>query len=133
MNATYVTVADGAVICNRGFADSNGYCAMAVKQGGQYDFTVWAKSEAGGTIALQLQDAEGRPVSDAVSVTVEGGSTWKKYGVQPEVVLTGTATVLAQLELVFSGEISIDMVSLMPREVWGPGKKTARRPLMPIT
>ncbi|WP_042202839.1 alpha-L-arabinofuranosidase C-terminal domain-containing protein [Paenibacillus camerounensis] len=123
VNATYVTVADGAVIRNRGFADSNGYCAMAVKQGGRYDFTVWAKSEAGGTIVLQLQDAEGRPVSDEVSVTVEGGSTWKKYGVRPEVVLTGTATVLAQLELVFSGQISIDMVSLMPREVWGAGKE----------
>ncbi|MNB79312.1 Extracellular exo-alpha-L-arabinofuranosidase precursor [compost metagenome] len=123
VNATYVTVADGAVIRNRGFADSNGYCAMAVKQGGQYDFTVWAKSEAGGTIVLQLQDAGGRPVSDAVSVTVEGGSTWKKYGVRPEIVLTGTATVLAQLELVFSGKISIDMVSLMPREVWGAGEE----------
>lgn len=123
VNAYYVTVKDGATIRNRGFADSNRHCAMSVKTGEQYDFTIWAKADSAGTITLQLQDAGGAAISDSVVLEVEGGNTWKKYGVQPGIVLTGTATVLGQLALTFAGEISIDMVSLMPRDVWGAGEE----------
>lgn len=125
VNAVYVTVADGATIRNRGFADSNGHCAMSVVKGAIYDFTIWAKAVTGGTITLQLQDADGKAVSDTAIVKVEGGNSWKKYGVLPEteITLTGTAGVLGQLVLSFNGEISIDMVSLMPRDVWGAGEE----------
>lgn len=123
VNAYYVTVKDGATIRNRGFADSNRHCAMSVKTGEQYDFTIWAKADSAGTITLQLQDAGGAAISDSVVLEVEGGNTWKKYGVQPGIVLTGTATVLGQLALTFAGEISIDMVSLLPRDVWGAGEE----------
>ncbi|MBT2287630.1 alpha-L-arabinofuranosidase [Paenibacillus albidus] len=123
VNAYYVKVADGATIRNRGFADSNQHCAMAVRTGARYDFTLWAKAELAGVITVQLQAPDGAAVSDTVSVQVEGGGTWKKYGVDPKLVLTGTATVLGQLALNFAGEISIDMVSLMPQEVWGAGEE----------
>ncbi len=123
VNSYYVTVADGATIRNRGFADSNQHCAMSVKTGEKYDFTIWAKAESAGTITLQLQDTDGKAISDAVTVEVEGGNTWKKYGVEPGIVLTGSSTVLGQLALTFGGEISIDMVSLMPRDVWGAGEE----------
>lgn len=123
VNSYYVTVADGATIRNRGFADSNQNCAMSIKEGEQYDFTIWAKAESPGTITLQLQDPDGSAISDSVVLQVEGGNTWKKYGVDSKVVLTGSANVLGQLALSFNGEISIDMVSLIPRDVWGAGEE----------
>ncbi|MEO2203652.1 alpha-L-arabinofuranosidase C-terminal domain-containing protein [Paenibacillus pabuli] len=132
-NAYYVTVQDGATIRNRGFSDSNQHCAMSIRTGEQYDFTIWAKAESEGMIIVQLQDVSGAAISDSVSLHVDGGGTWKKYGVvhadvevtNQEVVLTGTETALGQLVLTFEGEISIDMVSLIPRDVWGadPGEE----------
>lgn len=115
VNAYYVTVQDGATIRNRGFSDSNQHCAMSIKQGESYDFTVWAKAELAGTITVQLQDGSDTSISDSVTLHVEGGKTWKKYGLS----LTGTETVLGQLALTFAGDISIDMVSLVPQNVWG--------------
>ncbi|MGF9695963.1 alpha-L-arabinofuranosidase C-terminal domain-containing protein [Paenibacillus sp. MABNR03] len=132
-NAYYVTVQDGATIRNRGFSDTNQHCAMSIKKGAQYDFTIWAKAESAGAITIQLQDGKGNTISDSVSLHVHGGGTWKKYGVvhadvegnNQEIVLTGTETALGQLVLAFEGEISIDMVSLIPRDVWGadPGEE----------
>ncbi|OMD41964.1 alpha-L-arabinofuranosidase [Paenibacillus borealis] len=127
VNAYYVTVADGAVVQNKGFADSNGNCAMSILTGAKYDFTIWAKAESAGTITLQLQGADGSAISDSVFVKVEGGNTWKKYGVDAKLVLTGSATALGQLALAFSGEISIDMVSLVPQDVWGAGEEAHSR------
>ncbi|MDQ0493734.1 alpha-L-arabinofuranosidase [Paenibacillus brasilensis] len=37
--------------------------------------------------------------------------------------MTGSATVLGQLALTFAGDISIDMVSLFPQDVWGAGEE----------
>ncbi|CAM4443780.1 alpha-L-arabinofuranosidase C-terminal domain-containing protein [Paenibacillus tarimensis] len=119
VNAYYVTVADGATLYNRGFNDTNGYCAMAIREGARYLFTIWAKADKPGTITIQLKDPDGGDISDAAVIEVEGGGTWKKYGAESQIVLTGSRTVLGQLALVFSGEISIDMVSLYPEEVWG--------------
>ena len=123
INSYYVTVADGAVIRNKGFADSNRHCAMSIKKGGNYEFTIWAKAASAGTITLQLQDADGAPISDSLSIHVDGGDAWKKYGVDSKLVLTGLSTVLGQLALTFEGEISIDMVSLFPQDVWGAGEE----------
>ena len=123
LNAHYVTVADGATINNRGFADSNQNCSMFIEQGAKYDFTIWAKAEAAGTITLQLLDKDGKAISDTAIVEVNGDGTWKKYGVDSKIVLTGSTTVLGQLALTFNGEISIDMVSLFPENVWGAGEE----------
>ncbi|AUO06232.1 alpha-L-arabinofuranosidase [Paenibacillus jamilae] len=123
VNSYYVTVADGATIRNKGFSDSNQNCAMSIQEGAKYEFTIWAKADSTGTITLQLQDSKEKDISDSVTVQVEGGSTWKKYGVDSKLVLTGTATVLGQLALTFEGDISIDMVSLFPQDVWGAGEE----------
>ncbi|WP_431091171.1 alpha-L-arabinofuranosidase C-terminal domain-containing protein [Paenibacillus sp. 8b26] len=127
VNSYYVTVADGATIRNKGFSDSNQNCAMSIQAGDKYNFTIWAKAESAGTITLQLQDANEKGISDSVAVQVEGGNTWKKFGIDSKLVLTGSATVLGQLVMTFDGEISIDMVSLFPRDVWGAGEE-ARSP-----
>ncbi|WP_084011704.1 alpha-L-arabinofuranosidase C-terminal domain-containing protein [Paenibacillus kribbensis] len=123
VNAYYVMVTDGATIRNKGFADSNRNCAMFIQKGAKYDFTIWAKAESAGTITLQLQDSSEQAISDSVTVQVEGGNTWKKYGIDSKLVLTGSATVLGQLALTFAGDISIDMVSLFPQDVWGAGEE----------
>ncbi|MDO3411525.1 alpha-L-arabinofuranosidase C-terminal domain-containing protein [Saccharibacillus sp. CPCC 101409] len=131
VNGYYVTVADGATIYNRGFNDTNGGCAMNIRPGAQYDFTVWAKAEQTGYITLQLQDPDGEAASDVVTLEVESGGVWKKYGVPypadgsvlSSLVLTGSRDVLGQLALTFEGEISIELVSLVPRDVWGAGEE----------
>jgi alpha-L-arabinofuranosidase len=123
VNSHYITVGDGATLINKGFTDSNHHCAMSIKQGEGYDFTIWAKAEQAGTITLQLQNGDGEPISDSVTVEVEGGNTWRKYGIDSKLALTGSKTILGQLALTFNGEISIDMVSLMPQDVWGAGEE----------
>ncbi len=123
VNSHYITVTDGSTIINKGFTDSNHHCAMLIKQGAQYDFTVWAKAESAGAITLQLQNQDGTPISDSVEVQVEGGNTWRKYGVGTKIALNGSKTELGQLALSFNGDISIDMVSLMPQDVWGASEE----------
>jgi alpha-L-arabinofuranosidase len=124
VNSHYITVPAGSMMINKGFTDSNHHCAMSIKHGEGYDFTIWAKAEAEGNITLQLQNADGTPISDTVTVEVEGGNAWKKYGIDSRIVLTGTETTLGQLALTFNGgDISIDMVSLMPQDVWGAGEE----------
>ncbi|NGZ77196.1 alpha-L-arabinofuranosidase C-terminal domain-containing protein [Saccharibacillus alkalitolerans] len=131
VNGYYVTVADGATIYNRGFNDTNGGYAMNIRKGAKYDFTVWAKAERDGRITLQLQDPDGEAASDVVTFKVEGGGTWKKYGVpypadgsvSSTLVLAGSKDVLGQLALTFEGEISIELVSLTPQDVWGAGEE----------
>lgn len=119
INSHYVKVEDGATIYNRGFSDANKNCSMFIKKDEKYIFTIWAKAEAQGSITVQLKDKDGNAISDAAVVEVDGRNIWKKYGVESQVVLTGTTTVFGQLSLSFKGNIFIDMVSLMPEEVWG--------------
>ncbi|MBT2755853.1 alpha-L-arabinofuranosidase [Mesobacillus foraminis] len=123
VNSHYITAPGGTTIINKGFTDSNHHCAMFIKQGDRYDFTIWAKAETPSSIALQLQNQEGEPISDTAIIQVEGGNTWRKYGVDSKIVLTGSKDVLGQLALTFNGEVSIDMVSLMPQDVWGAGEE----------
>lgn len=129
VNAHYITVPDGCTIINKGFTDSNHHCAIAFKAGEDFDFTVWAKAETTGTLTVALQDDRGEAISQAAVIEVEGGGEWKKYGIDQSVVLAAEQTAFGQLALSFSGEISIDMVSLIPRDVWGAseeaGSKTA--------
>ncbi|GFZ29491.1 alpha-arabinofuranosidase [Clostridium zeae] len=119
INSYYITVDNGTTISNRGFSDTNNYCSMFIKEDAKYDFTIWAKAEKESTITLELKDSDNNSISDVAIVKVEGNNTWKKYGVENKVVLTGSKSVLGQLVLRFEGEVSIDMVSLIPEAVWG--------------
>lgn len=116
-NVTYVTAADGAVITNRGFSDTSANFAMHFVKGEKYDFTIWAKAAARAEISVRLLDASGAAVSSTVTIAVSGG--WRKYGSEEKLVLTAEKDCLGQLELAFSGEVSIDMVSMFPEHVWG--------------
>ena len=126
VNNYYVDVADGAVIYNRGFCDTNNYCSMFIKEGEKYDFTVWAKADSDASIAIQLVDENDTPVSDNAAINVSG-NIWKKYGKETKITLTGSKTGLAQLKMVFNGNISIDMVSLFPENVWGLNEEASSK------
>lgn len=123
VNNCYVEVADGAVIYNRGFCDSNNYCSMYIKEGEKYDFTVWAKSENNSSLTIQLTDENCSPVSTEAFIEISG-NTWKKYGKENKITIKGTKTGLAQLKLTFAGTMSIDMVSLFPENVWGSSEES---------
>ncbi len=122
VNNYYVEVADGATIYNRGFCDSTNLCSMYIRENEKYDFTIWAKAESDASITIQLVDADGNPVSDSAVINVTG-NTWTKYGVDEMVVLTGSKSGLAQLKMIFNGNIAIDFVSLFPENVWGANEE----------
>ncbi len=116
-NVTYITAPAGTVITNRGFSDMSGNFAMKFVKGENYDFTVWAKAESNAVLSVRLLDAAGSAVSNSAEIKVDGG--WKKYGVDKKLVLTAEKDCMGQLELTFLGELSVDMVSMFPRDVWG--------------
>lgn len=118
-NSYYVKVSDGAVIYNKGFCDSNNYCSIKLVENDKYDFTVWAKSENGGKITISLCDENGNAVSNSAIINVEPGNSWKKYGSDDIITLTANMSLLGQFKMEFDGDISIDMVSLYPENVWG--------------
>ena len=119
INSYYITVSNGATLYNRGFCDSNGHCSMHIKEGVKYYSSLWAKAKQAGTITLQLLDPDGNPLSDTLKIEVDGSNTWNKYGANESLYLLATNTMLGQLSLSFQGDISIDMVSLMPSDLWG--------------
>ncbi|MDT8719146.1 alpha-L-arabinofuranosidase [Clostridium sp. 19966] len=119
INSYYITAADGAKLYNRGFNDSNNHCAMFVRKGEKYIFTVWAKASEAAKIELQLLDKRGNAISDICVSEIDGGNVWKKYDKLNSVALTAAVTEYGQLALSFVGDVSIDMVSLMPENVWG--------------
>ena len=116
-NVTYVEAADGTVITNRGFSDTNENFAMHFVDDERYHFTIWAKAKKPAVLSVQLLDAKGAPVSDMVKISINGD--WKKYGVQESVVLTANKDCLGQLCLSFAGTAAIDMVSMFPEHTWG--------------
>lgn len=127
-NAYYVTAADGARLYNRGFCDNNMDYSMHLIAGEGYEFTIWAKSESGADIEITLLDGSENAISSTAVISVEGGGQWKKYSAG---ALRAEQTVMGQLCLSFAGEVSIDMVSLMPEKVWGaneePSSPTAHK------
>lgn len=115
-NPCYVRVMDGAKLYNHGYCDNTFACAMNFREKESYDFSIWAKADADAALKVTLMNPEGEAVSQTVTVSVEGNGKWKKYQTE---ALVAQKTVLGKMELVFEGEICIDMVSLMPQNVWG--------------
>lgn len=120
----YVTVKSGAVLYNRGFCDTTAALSMYLKKDEKYDFSIWAKSTDNvAKIKIALVDEDDVLVSDEKELAGIS-DTWKKFGEDEKIVLTAKKTGYAQLRLAFEGEISIDMVSLMPENVWGAGEES---------
>ena len=120
----YITAKSGAVLYNRGFCDMTAALSMYLKKDENYDFSIWAKSTDNvAKIKVSLVDEDDALVSD--EIVLDGiTDAWNKFGESKKLVLTAKKTGYAQLRLIFEGEISIDMVSLMPENVWGADEES---------
>lgn len=131
VNAYYIEVPAGTKLYNRGFCDNKHAHSMNLKAGVGYHFTIWAKCLKDAGIKVALLDEEGNIVSNEEFLQVEACTAkgkkgtkekygWKKYSAKK---LIANKTCMGQLILEFTGDIAIDMVSLMPDDVWGAKKE----------
>lgn len=74
------------------------------------------RKEQSALIKIELQDKLGNPISQEVELVIEQQEEWKKY---TGIILTPTTTCFGQIALLFTQAMSIDMLSLMPGDVWG--------------
>ena len=106
----------GTAIRNEGFSAPG----LALEEGAEYDFSVWARTTAAQELSVRLEDATGSEVYGTAAVAVDGSDEWMRY----EVTLTSDTTTDAgrlTVETGAAGLLRLDMVSLMPRDTWeGP-------------
>jgi alpha-L-arabinofuranosidase len=106
-NRTYLKLAAGSSVTNAGYNTG-----IRVERGKRYDFSVWARAEAGTTLTIGLKDAAGA-LAGARQVTAEGG--WRKY----TATLTATRTSnRGRLSVATTADAALDMVSLFPRDTY---------------
>jgi alpha-L-arabinofuranosidase len=106
-NRSYLSLGAGSTVTNSGYNTG-----VRVEAGKRYDFSVWARTEAGSTLTVALRDAAGT-LATARQVAVSGG--WRKY------TATFTATRTSsrgRLAVTSSGAAALDMVSLFPRDTY---------------
>ncbi len=118
-NVYYIEVPNGAKLFNRGFCDNKLDYSMNLKAGVGYNFSLWAKAEKDAFVKVALLDAEGDKVSEEVTVKLTRAGQWKKYKAK----LTADVSCMGQLSLEFVGSTAVDMVSLLPDDVWGAKKE----------
>lgn len=121
-NAYFIRVADGTTIQNRGFCDNHLAHSMNFKKGESYRFTVWLKPEEEASLRIELQDGQGLAVGTGAVIKTDAPGQWKKYEAP---LLAADKTAMGQIELAFSGNVCVDMVSLMPCSVWGGEEEAA--------
>ncbi|OEJ93427.1 alpha-L-arabinofuranosidase C-terminal domain-containing protein [Streptomyces thermolilacinus] len=106
-NRNYLSLAAGSAVTNSGYNTG-----IRVEQGKQYDFSVWARAEAGTTLTVGLQDAAGT-LASAREVAVSGG--WKKY---TATFTAGRTSSRGRLTVASARAAALDMVSLFPRDTY---------------
>ncbi|GIF24065.1 alpha-L-arabinofuranosidase [Actinoplanes tereljensis] len=101
-NRTYLRVTDGAALTNAGYNSG-----IATKKGDIYDFSIWARADAGATLTVTLG---GATLTKAIAT-----DSWTKY----TGTLRATATTDAGRLTVRTDKSSrLDMVSLLPRDTY---------------
>ncbi|MFJ4203188.1 alpha-L-arabinofuranosidase C-terminal domain-containing protein [Streptomyces sviceus] len=107
-NRNYLSLSAGSSVTNAGYNTG-----IHVDEGKKYDFSVWARADAGAALAISLQDADGTlATARKVAVTKSG---WAQY----KVTFTATRTSSAgRLTVASSAVAALDMVSLFPRDTY---------------
>ncbi|MEI7029954.1 alpha-L-arabinofuranosidase C-terminal domain-containing protein [Streptomyces pratensis] len=106
-NRNYARVAAGTTLTNSSYNSG-----LSLRSGAKYDFSVWARAEAGTTLTLTLKDAGGA-LATTRQKAVRGG--WKKY----RATFTATRdTTTGRLAVASSGAAALDEVSLFPRDTY---------------
>ncbi|MGM0524483.1 MAG: alpha-L-arabinofuranosidase C-terminal domain-containing protein, partial [Bacillota bacterium] len=115
INQHYVTMEKGASLINRGFTDNSKTPRMSFVYGDNYDFSVWAKADEAGSLIIQLKDSQNQSVSEPVTLAVTGDGQWRKC----QATLTANQTCFGELLITAQDAVSLDFISLIPRDVWG--------------
>ena len=123
-NAYYIEVPSGVKLYNRGFCDNRCDYSMNLKEGVGYHFTIWAKAKESSTIKVSLLDGEENKVSNEITLELSKNGKWKKYKA-PKLIVNKNC--MGQLVLEFEGNVAIDMVSLIPDDVWGAKKEKSSK------
>ncbi|MDQ1072034.1 alpha-L-arabinofuranosidase C-terminal domain-containing protein [Streptomyces canus] len=107
-NRNYLLLGAGSSVTNAGYNTG-----IHVDEGKKYDFSVWARAEAGTALAVSLQDADGAlATARQVAVTKSG---WAQY----KATFTATRTSSdGRLTVASSAAAALDMVSLFPRDTY---------------
>ncbi|MFG2462145.1 alpha-L-arabinofuranosidase C-terminal domain-containing protein [Streptomyces sp. NPDC048523] len=107
-NRTYLSLAAGSSVTNAGYNTG-----IHVDEGKRYDFSVWARADAGTTLTVSLQDADGTlATARKVAVTKSG---WAQY----KAAFTATRTSSnGRLTVASAAAAALDMVSLFPRDTY---------------
>ncbi|MFI8071242.1 alpha-L-arabinofuranosidase C-terminal domain-containing protein [Streptomyces sp. NPDC086033] len=107
-NRNYLSLGAGSSVTNAGYNTG-----IHVDEGKRYDFSVWARADAGTTLTVSLQDADGT-LGTARKVTVTK-SGWAQY----KATFTATRTSSdGRLTVASSAAAALDMVSLFPRDTY---------------
>lgn len=106
-NRSYLSLGAGSSVSNAGYNTG-----IRVEAGKKYDFSVWARAEAGTTLTVGLQDSAG-PLASARQIAVKGG--WARY----EATFTASRTSsYGRLTVASPAAAALDMVSLFPRDTY---------------
>ncbi|MFE3035788.1 alpha-L-arabinofuranosidase C-terminal domain-containing protein [Streptomyces canus] len=107
-NRNYLSLGAGSSVTNAGYNTG-----IRVDEGKKYDFSVWARADAGTALTISLQDADGTlATARKVAVTKSG---WAQY----KLSLTATRTSSrGRLTVASSAAAALDMVSLFPRDTY---------------
>ncbi|WP_329444180.1 alpha-L-arabinofuranosidase C-terminal domain-containing protein [Streptomyces canus] len=107
-NRNYLSLGAGSSVTNAGYNTG-----IHVDEGKKYDFSVWARADAGTALTVSLQDAEGTlAAARRVTVTKSG---WAQY----KATFTATRTSSdGRLTVASSAASALDMVSLFPRDTY---------------
>jgi alpha-L-arabinofuranosidase len=115
-NGVYVYMPKGTRLENRGFCDQRNLQSIPVSEGERYILSLWIKGE--GRLLAYLVDETGEVVSNNLMIFSEGLG-WKKQGSSSELVFVAKITGKVSFYLEALTNCSVDMVSLMPQNVWG--------------
>ncbi|WP_405521922.1 alpha-L-arabinofuranosidase C-terminal domain-containing protein [Streptomyces canus] len=107
-NRNYLSLGAGSSVTNAGYNTG-----IHVEKGKKYDFSVWARADAGTALTVSLQDADGT-LAPAREVTVTK-SGWAQY--KATFTATGTSSD-GRLTVASSAAAALDMVSLFPRDTY---------------
>ncbi|MBY8842789.1 alpha-L-arabinofuranosidase C-terminal domain-containing protein [Streptomyces sp. SP2-10] len=107
-NRNYLLLGAGSSVTNAGYNTG-----IAVQDGKKYDFSVWARAEAGSTLTVTLQDAGGT-LAAARRITVGKGG-WVRYKAG---FTAGRTSTTGRLTVAAGAATAVDMVSLFPRDTY---------------
>ncbi|MFF5015828.1 carbohydrate binding domain-containing protein [Streptomyces sp. NPDC001165] len=104
----YLSLGAGSSVTNAGYNTG-----IALEEGKKYDFSVWARAEAGSTLTVTVQNAGGT-LATARQIAVRKGG-WARYRATFTATRTSTA---GRRTVASSAAAALDMVSLFPRDTY---------------